>query len=145
MSAWRIDKIDAQTRALAEAAAKAAGLPLGAWLERAIMRRVENRTPSQPIVFESTPVAAEPAPEAEAISPEMQAALQAAERRRHRSESTEQHEPADPFAAPESEDEEKPFERPPAPAAATDMILKLDEDAPIALPEEPQPNEPQRV
>lgn len=151
MSVWRIDKVDAQTRALAEAAAKAAGLPLGLWLERAIMRRVEgkNSIPQPPIVAPAVPVPAEePAPASE-ISAEMQAALDAAERRRReRTDKTDNAketaslaapsstaELADPFATPEKEAEDLPFEQTVSAGDATiEPTIRLEDEEPeIAL------------
>jgi TPR repeat protein len=148
MSVWRIDKIDAQTRALAEAAAKAAGMPLGAWLERAIMRRVENRTVTPQPVFAPAAID-EPAPVPEPqpdISAEMKSALEAAERRRRqRGEKIDPPtgaaaELSDPFAAPEPESLEAPFEQSenlvvPAEADAQPSI-KLEEEELIALDED---------
>lgn len=109
MSVWRIKDVDEGTRKRAQAAADKAGMPLAAWVERAIMRRVNRGAPataSGPAITDETPPAeavtqdlssapasaadpagaasdatdlAAPAPE---ISPEMQRALDAAERRR---------------------------------------------------------------
>ncbi|MGE0153936.1 MAG: peptidoglycan-binding protein [Reyranellaceae bacterium] len=149
MSVWRIDKIDAQTRTLAEAAAKAAGLPLGAWLERAIMRRVQKGMPQAPLV--ASPAAGlSQKPEAEPeISAEMQAALDAAERRRRqragqpeetRSAAEPVAELADhPFATPEKESDDTLYEQPdpaetqPNGDAAPEAVLQIAEDEPIIV------------
>lgn len=158
MSVWRISKVDAQTRALAEAAAKAAGLPLGVWLERAIMRRVENRVAAGPVLPPLTP---EPTPEAvpaEKVSPEMQAALAAAERRRRERLGEEpasdslpaarREDPAiddaDPFAAPEKGSDERPFEQSPIvdggdPAMAP---LAIADDEPVLPVDDEEKSEP---
>jgi localization factor PodJL len=161
MSVWRIDKVDAQTRALAEAAAKAAGLPLGMWLERAIMRRVENRAaPAQPPIIPAAVEEPAAAPEPD-LSPEMKSALEAAERRRHRRgdksasggrnvDPAPETKPtaadlADPFAAPEPDNHDRPFEQPLETASAAEAIdpdLKLEEDLPIVISDEPQPVDP---
>lgn len=42
MSVWRIRDVDGATRAQAQAAADKAGIPVAAWVERAIMRRVSQ-------------------------------------------------------------------------------------------------------
>jgi localization factor PodJL len=161
MSVWRIDKVDAQTRALAEAAAKAAGLPLGLWLERAIMRRVEKRAqPTQPPLIPAAveEPAATPEPD---LSPEMKSALAAAERRRQRrgektatggraadpapgAKPAVAAELADPFAAPEPDSADSPFEQSleDASAAEADPIPPLEEDVPIAIAAEPQGADP---
>jgi TPR repeat protein len=43
MSVWRIKDVEPTTRSQAEAAAAKAGMPLGSWLEQAIMRRTSRR------------------------------------------------------------------------------------------------------
>lgn len=160
MSVWRIQKVDAQTRVLAEAAAKAAGLPLGVWLERAILRRVEGRTPpTQPFSPIPTDVAAAPAEDEAEISSEMQAALEAAERRRREragedgeaakaqpywgaasAPTISEVELADPFATPEKISEESPFEQPPATEADAPIALALTlaDDEAILLAKDPE-------
>ncbi len=154
--------MDAQTRALAEAAANSAGVPLGVWLERAILRRVQNRqnetTPAAPPPVASPSDSEEQAPEA--ISTEMQAALDAAERRRRQRpddaepppatpamaepspmETADAAEPADPFAAPETVSDDSPFEQPiGATAEERGHVPALPEDEPVVLTaEEPPP------
>ncbi len=145
MSVWRIGNIDPQTRALADAAAKAAGLPLGVWLERAIMRRVGTKGSGNIDILP-------PAPPAEEISPEMQAALDAAERRRRQrgdgtaaspngpatmaaaNQKPDDELPADPFAAPEPAPVDAPFEAA-EPDGASDTV------SPAAAPSvETRPN-----
>lgn len=160
MSVWRIQKVDAQTRILAEAAAKAAGLPLGVWLERAILRRVEGRAPpTQPFPPIPADVAVAPAEDEAEISSEMQAALEAAERRRRErtgengeAEKTQPYwgaasaptiaevELADPFAMPEKISEDSPFEQPLATEADTPIApsLTLADDEPILLATDPE-------
>ncbi len=165
MSVWRIPKVDAQTRILAEAAAKTAGLPLGVWLERAILRRVEGRTAAnQPLPPAPPEITAAPAEKAAEISAEMQAALDAAERRRRERGGDDgeagktasnwgaastlpatEAEPADPFATPEKISEESPFEQPPtidADAPGTPgLTIAGDETISLAPESEPEPNE----
>lgn len=154
MSVWRIPKVDAQTRTLAEAAAKTAGLPLGVWLERAILRRVEGRTtPIQPLP-PLPEIAVAPADDGAEISSEMQAALEAAERRRRERSGDDaesgktapywgaasaspaaEPELADPFATPEKVSDDSPFEQPPALDAHISNApgLTIEDDEPITL------------
>lgn len=66
---WRIHGIDGKTRKIARQAAQAAGLPLGAWLDRAILQA----NPAQPIGSEAkadllTAQTASPTPEPESES-----------------------------------------------------------------------------
>jgi len=150
MSVWRIGKIDAQTRALAEAAAKAAGLPLGVWLERAVMQRVSGKLPGAGIAMPEAPPIAE-----DEISPEMRAALEAADRRRRArggedgadSPSGARHVeptlgttpkaagdgdelPSDPFATPEPAPDDTPFED------AVAVGNAIESNAPLVLADE---------
>ena len=143
MSVWRIGKIDAQTRALAEAAAKAAGLPLGVWLERAVMQRVSGKLPGAGVAMPEAPPIAE-----DEISPEMRAALEAADRRRRTRGSEDGADstsstrlveptlgttsksagdgdelPSDPFAAPEPAPDDTPFENAAAIADTIELVM----------------------
>lgn len=57
---WRVEQIDSETRKIARAAAKAAGLPLGPWLDRAILRHPERE---QAFLFDTDAAPPSPAPD----------------------------------------------------------------------------------
>ncbi len=160
MSVWRIKDVDEEARKRAQAAADKAGMPLAAWVERAIMRRV-NRTapasqagatardatpPPEAAIAQDPSSAPPPASAADAagaasdaqdvatpeISPEMQRALDAAERRRGKSKKRTRKK-ADPPVAEESLDTVEPDRpvaiQPPPDAAEAPFEMAAGNDA----------------